>query len=278
MVAKVSAMNVLRETIALFKYKIRLIGGGFVLMSLLSLPLYWQLGDINPEEMTSDQALLLVAALLPFFILGTSIQISIFHNFIRTLRGETPSLLPQGIVGKFFKTLWKEFLLGLALIIPGVVVELVLILGFVAVLPESEPSTFLLIMMTAVSFLGLVLGFAVLAVRWGFCIPAVAVGETSSFKLSWRMTKGHTLGLVAFTIPPLLIQTIMQLIADPAQADGPINFLAPSMLLGTAITGLAYWFTYTAFCVWYVRLLERYEMMIAEGKTPTPTDGNAGVE
>lgn len=257
---RILVADVFKETVAFFKHKIKFIAGAFAITLLVAAPFEWQVSLVQGTEFPPY----LWVTFAGVMIAGTLIQVCAFNNFIQTLRCEDAPFVPQGVIGRFFKTLLKEFLLLFVLILPAVVImACVGAIAVVLLMPEAFSSGDIdvalslgdTILLTIFNFLGVLLGFGLLGVRWGAIISAAAVGENMSFKDSWRMTKGYTFSLLLFTVPLFIVQSLSQVLLDPiVESGGSLSFFSLEMISMSILSSFAYWFTYVAFSVWYVRL------------------------
>jgi hypothetical protein len=255
MVAKVSPVEVFKETIALIRHRIKFIAGMFFIMLLASTPFDWQMAQlVNVDRFEFTPVFW--AAFLFSMVVGTVVQVCVFNNFIQTLRSKSTPLIPQKFVGKCFVSLFKELLWLLIIVIPGVVV----MVGFSVVLILIFPVGTTGIGVDIITSFSSLFGFGLLGVRLGAVIAAAAMGEKMSFKHSWKMTRGHTFALALFLLPVILFQAFGQLWIRPA-LDGSFNFFSPSVIAVMLLTSISYWSIFTAFSVWYERLCQRYAAM-----------------
>jgi hypothetical protein len=259
---KVSAVDVFKETIAFFRYRFKYIAVMFSLMFVVSLPMQW---ITTSMEDGADVSGAFVSVMLLSILFGTVIQVCAFNNFITTLRGEQPSLVPDRLVGKWLKTLLKELLVFLTVLLPGMIAILSFSMIGMLLIPgalenvETLQAPKNLVILGLMSVLGSWLGLGWLGVRLGAGIAGATMNEKVSFKQSWRMTKGHSFGLMVFLLPMFVVQHLSQMLLGPAMAQGTYSMLSPGILITTLASSAVYWFTFVALSVWYVRLRKRYE-------------------
>jgi len=260
MVAKISPVAVVKEAVALIKFRWRLFLSVAVGIYALSLPLMVMMAGKTTEELFSTNVCILFAVLM---LIGFTVNVCMTHHCISTLRGQQPSPLPDRFIGKTFKSILKIFLLILALIIPMTVVILgtAIPMGMLIESQGSDASTAMDLAGLIVGIFGSLFGFYYFAVRLGFSIPPIAVDEESSLKLSWKMTRGHSFRILLFAFPFIVFNLFGQAVYGTGAPDSPFNpYSATAMIysfVGMALT----WFTFAIAIVWYVRLKERYESM-----------------
>lgn len=257
MVAKVSPIEVFKETIALIRYRIKFISGMFFIMFLATTTFDWQMVQL---EIADDFELSPVFFMYFLFsmVVGTVVQICGFNNFIQTLRSKSTPLIPHELVSKFFVTLFKEILFLLIIVIPGITVVIAFSVVTILIAPVVGGGVGGDVVAMLFSFLGMVLGFGVLGVRLGAGIAAAAMGEKMSFKHSWRMTRGYTFALVGFTLPFFFLTSFSQILIS-LELDSSVSFFSSAMVVIMILINVTYWFIYTAFSVWYEKLRLRYD-------------------
>jgi len=259
MVAKVGIGEVASETIGLIRHRAKYIGGMFFLLLAASAPMDWLLIQSGSIEYSS----VFWGSVIFSMVVGTVIQVCVFNDFIKTLRGESSPLIPKGVAGKMFKTLLKECLVLLVAFIPFLVSMITIGFALIFLVPSVEESGGGFVIITSViTFLASLIGFGLPGVRLGAGIAAAAIGEKLSLKESWRMTKGHTFALVLFTAPMFIMQAICQTLFTPEQVEGTLITFGPGMVIAILFSSVAYWFAFAAFSVWYVRLKERDDHMV----------------
>lgn len=252
MVEKVTVGTVLDGTLDLFKERANFIAGMFVLLLIASASADLQsLKAVNAEL----QPELWVSLILAVGV-GTVVQVLLFNNFISTLRGEKFPGYPAAIVGKFLRTIFREILLILVVLVPYIVslLGVGIVVGVLAGLTDQESTSLMNdTLVSVVAMLSMVLP----AVRLGAGIAAAAMGEKISFKESWKMTKGYTWTLTLFAVPMIGVQAYARSVLGPLFASGDIHILSPHVLVYLLLSCASYMFTYVAFSVWYVRLRDQ---------------------
>lgn len=253
---RVTVSNVISDTLYLLEKRKKLYSITIMLMLISSLSALFLSG--NPEAIfTPVYGLFWVVIML----VAKATYVVLFNASITTMRGSY-SLFPQCFWKRYFRTIGKMLALSVMVLVPGVLlmVPVVFVGGLLGIALEGTmlhiPTA---ILVGALSMMALLyFGY-----RWGLAIPAIAVGETSSFKLSWRMTKGHSFRMVVFAIPFGVVQAMMQLFLVPDPQTGVINFLAPASLIISLLNLVVFWLTFVSFVAWYVRLKERYDILCA---------------
>ena len=120
MQAKISPAEVLREAIALLRYRIGLFATIGCLSLIFSLPAMIIAGQ-GQDPMLSGAFWL---SSLGMMLLGLAMSVIMSHQCLTILRGDVPSLFPEAGIKKFCLLLVKNFLLFSAILIPGSVILL----------------------------------------------------------------------------------------------------------------------------------------------------------
>lgn len=251
---KIAISSVVRDALSLLEERKKLYSILTLSMYVFGLPLLTFSG--NPEDMLTPEYGVLWLVLM---LMGMALYVVLFNASITTLRGDY-KLLPQSFGKKYFITVGKVFLLGVMVLVPGMVLMIpATVLGVVlgAIAEGTLLQAPIMVLTGTLATLALVyLGF-----RWGLAIPAIAVGDESSYKLSWRMTRGNSFRMIACALPFGVGNAAMQLVVAPDPQTGVINFLTPAVLAMTLVSCVAFWITFLTFIVWYEKLKNRYESM-----------------
>lgn len=277
MTDKISTIDVFRESIAFTRYKRKYIAGMVLLMFFITLPMEWSLSyPLAPGEPSPFSSW----GFLVVILLATVIQAAVFNHFITALRGGTPSIIPTGLATKTLKVLYRELVVFLAVLLPGIIVMGLFFVAGLFFIPGDLESAEMLnsgqveVVVGMTSLLGLTFGFGLLGLRWGAGMAGAAVGEDISLRQSWRMTKGHTFRLLVFLVPMIFAQTLSQLLFQPALEKGTFDFFSPGVMATTLVLSGVYWFSYVTFSVWYVRLKKRYDSLETAGTSEVTASGS----
>ncbi|QGY39941.1 hypothetical protein GM415_07315 [Pseudodesulfovibrio cashew] len=259
---KISVLQVFKESIALIKEKLVLLIVVVAGMTALAIPMLMQLGG-RPQDALSPAYL---GQFVLLAVIGVAIYVILFHDFIGTLRSEAHPLIPEGFWGKYFKTLLKILLLSLALIVPFALFSflIVFIVATVGAVGSGERVVVMALFVSS-AMVALGVGCLLLACRWGFLVPAVAVDEVSTFKRSWRMSRGYTFRLGLFGLPFLIVQSLQRVYFNGQIESRTFSWHSPGSIAWSLAISAVFWFTFTSYVVWYVRLKERYDAMEAAG-------------
>lgn len=272
MTDKISPIKVIKEAIRIYRehLKASLIYG--VLPALLFLPqFFWNKPLIDAQESVPPTAFVLIGMLLfvvIFLALVLVYYVSILNFGVTSLRGR-PTILPKQPVKRVFSFLGRGILIYLEFL--PIVFAIALPVSLATLIDPYFPQWVSIGLMVLIVTAGGLLSMTYL-LRMSLQFPAAAVGDKTSFKLSWRMAKGHTLRLLAsmllLSIPPMLIMGLAMTVlfifgtlpAEMGQNAIPSIFMflvATAMLMNSLLVPLV---AYTL-CIWYEALRRRYEAM-----------------
>lgn len=251
---KIAVSSVVSDALYLLEKRKKLYSIVTLSMFVFGLPLLFFSG--NPEDMFTPEYGVLWLALM---LLGMSLYVVLFNASITTMRGDY-KLLPQSFGRKYLLTIGKVILLGLMVLVPGLLLTIPVTLAGSLLVVAAEGTLFQPPLAVCTGTLAS-LALFYFVFRWGLSIPAIAVGDESSFKLSWRMTRGHSFRMILFVIPSGVVNAMTQLVAAPDPQTGVINLFTPAVLAMTVLSCVAFWITFLTFTVWYEMLKNRYDAM-----------------
>ena len=99
--------------------------------------------------------------------------------------------------------------------------------------------------------------------RFGFILPAIAVGDRYDFLSAWKMGKKHNIKLMLFTLPSILSAFGLGVVLLVNQQDGMTVLLNPFVIAASLTVSIIGAFTLIGYTVWYEKLRLRYEAMSA---------------
>lgn len=256
MVEKVAIGDVVKDALGLIRKRFAVYSGGLLLTLAAGVPLMGRAG--NEELLFSALTLGIWAATS---LIAMAVYLVLFHDSLTTLRG-TPKFLPERFMSKYLHLLWKALLFGLMVMGLGfiILIPLAMGIGLIAVVSADAPSFVQPLFLMAMGGIS-ILPMSYFAFRWGFALPAIAVGDESSFRLSWRMTRRHSFRMVVFAVPVGVLNSIYRVINTPQIQAGTFHPFSPANIAFTLLNCIVFWFTCAVFIVWYEKLKTRYEAM-----------------
>ncbi|EGB14984.1 hypothetical protein DND132_1778 [Pseudodesulfovibrio mercurii] len=256
---RISPLEVAVDALRLMRLRGRVYLGGALGVLAAGAPSIYLSGSVDPAQPFNG---LTLTVWLLSLLAGAAVYVVVLHDSLSALR-ERPGLLPDHFLGRYLRFLGRGFLLMFMVMGAGMLCGVVMVAAVVILWPApegAEPS----FAMTLLTVAAVMLPLAFFSVRWWPVLPATVMGDESSFRLSWRMTRGHSLRMLLFTLPFLLLNGAMQVVNGPAVEARTFDPFSPAnlgfMVAGTAVM----WFTFAAFIIWYEKLRLR-----AAG---TPTD------
>lgn len=255
---KISPVAVVVDAVRLIHLRWQVYLASLVIVSIAGLPMVSLSANPDPEAVFSWAWF---SAWGGSLLVGMAVYIVVIHDSLTTLRGNSV-LLPDGFGFRFFHFFWKSLLflimiigLGMVFAIPSSMVLVPLFSGS----PDSAgiSSTSVVIVIATV------LPMFFFAYRWGMALFAIPVGDTSSFRLSWRMTKGHSIRMLVSYLPFFLMVVLMQVVIAPAMEAGSYDFFSILGILWMIVGSGLFWVSFATWIIWYEKLRLRYETLSA---------------
>jgi hypothetical protein len=253
MMARVGFGEVLRESVALCRYRAGFLAGMLAVTVVFALPLML----VEVDTVSSQMIGVYGAGFMGYLFLATIPQVCVFYTLITTLRGQDESFVPPGLARRTLRTFIAEMKMVLAVAIPGMLG--LLLAGFFTVhFLSSEEGIAYPLLAGVISSLCMSLVAGWLGMRLGAGVASATVGERLSFKDSWRMTRGYSVALTVSILPFVLVPQIgPQLLGGGADTLG--SDLSVGMMANLLVGGAVSMFTYVVLSVWYVRLKDRHD-------------------
>jgi hypothetical protein len=227
------------------------LGGGLLIVALGLSQLYF-VSAAAPSETFSPAVL---AFWLFAMLVGPVVYVYVIGDSLSVLRGPAQPL-SAGFIRRYLRLLGKGFLLCLMII--GLAIPISLVLGgmvFVLQNVSSVDHDVYKVLSVAALSLPMVYFF----VRWGLAPLAAAAGDSASFRLSWRMTRGYSLRMYLFVLPGLVLSGGAGAVQSSALRSGTFELFSPLSLSTLVLSNIVCWFYFAAWIIWYERLRMAHE-------------------
>lgn len=262
---KVSMWNAAEKALSLFKarFKYFLVYG--VLILAANIVRAFMEGRLEGGENELALGVSIVSA-----ILLSALTMSQQHFSIASCRRQT-SFFPAKPLRSFVKYILASLVLALIAVL-AVAVVVIPVMGAIQLGLSSGNAalqggvsrfgSLILLLLVAGSIL-------VPLVRFGAVLPAISIGDSGSFARSWRLTKGHSLRLVAslfcFVFLPFIALFVMLGLAMAEGGAKEAGAVAINLLLLLLVVFSA-WLMPVFYGIVYDDLKNRYEAMTSEGE------------
>lgn len=141
----------------------------------------------------------------------TAIDLWLHHVYVSQLRGVTSNALPKQFFRKYLQVVWRTLVivLGVPLLFAVFMLSASILIGGWDPTPEQVAKV-----ASTYNVLGGLFALTIfpLVGRLQMAFPAIAMGEPSTFRRSWRLTRGHTIRLFMAILPLLAWGQIAKLV------------------------------------------------------------------